>query len=72
MRLLALTDSQLAQVQAAAALLRASARGAFLCELVRRLNRRPPTDTEVPHAIEAALGVLPVPTFICASHKPGE
>jgi hypothetical protein len=70
MPLLALTDAQLAQVQAAAALLRVSERSAFLCALVRRFNRQPPTDIEVARAIEAALGVLPLPTFVCASHKP--
>jgi hypothetical protein len=59
---ISLTDSQLSQVTAAAALLRVSARSQFLQDIASQLNRLRdlPTNSDVNNAIQICLGSVPI------------
>jgi hypothetical protein len=57
-----LTDSQLSQVQSAAALLRVESRSQFLHAVAAQLLRlrNMPTNADVNRAIQVVLGVVPI------------
>jgi hypothetical protein len=68
---LQLSDSQTAQLNAAASTLRYDHRGVFICDtmnmLEARCHGRSITNADVSAAIEAALGVTPTSLFMCDS-----
>jgi hypothetical protein len=65
-RPLALTDSQLEMVRSAAASLPPASRDSFLRHVASHLGSEP-GDQAVQLAIDAALAVNQLPTFLCAS-----